>query len=149
MPRSALEFFREFVEPAYLAATRDPISRRLAVQALSELDNLAEHHANEMGLKPFDFRRRIAEEEPALQLAWDIHDVHKHGRLTRRSNATLSQEQLPEIVARGGFATTAYTDAAYAGETEELEIIDDAGNYHPLRNVIFRAFEFWRKELGL
>src|SRR5215212_3450971 len=83
-------FLIEFVLPAITEWRSDPLSVRRATIAICELDNLAEHlvQFKSPNISRDDLRKerdRIGASFKHLALCRDIHDTHKHGRLTRKT----------------------------------------------------------------
>jgi hypothetical protein len=95
------KFFDTYVVPAVDAWQRDQRNERLAIQALNEIDNLAEHvlkHVNPIASVKHE-RDKLAAIRPSLGLARDAHDSHKHGLLGRK-NAKITKGQSPKVVSK-------------------------------------------------
>jgi hypothetical protein len=147
-------FFDDYVAPAVHEAQRNLLNIRLATVALCELDNMAEHWI--LFGTPTATRDDVAAQRtalgagyPSLALARDIHDTHKHGRLTRK-NATIKQGQRPTVQPMGGALGSFPLGAApIGGVLDELMIELDDGQRHSVRMVIQDCVSYWRGVLGL
>lgn len=88
------EFMAEYVLPSVKHYGEHRLEKHLAVNAISQMDNLAEVVAAHIlppertGLKRREagnFREALRERWPVLGTINDAHDCHKHGKLTRQS----------------------------------------------------------------
>lgn len=87
-------FMAEYVLPSLALYGQHLLEKHLAVNALAQMDTLAEVVAAHMlppdrdGLKhreAGDYRKELRQRWPVLGIVGDAHDCHKHGRLTRAS----------------------------------------------------------------
>jgi len=93
-PTHPREFLAEYVLPAVRHYGEYRLEKHLAVNAISQMDNLAEVVAMHMLLpertelkrgEAGGYRKELRKRLPVLGTINDAHDCHKHGRLTRRS----------------------------------------------------------------
>jgi hypothetical protein len=93
-------FFDAYVKPAVADCEADPGAMHRAVSALCHIDALAEEvwHANpQVGSSSFAYRTDLQNRQVELGYAWDVHDIHKHGTLTRRT-PVLPNGRRPEVI---------------------------------------------------
>jgi hypothetical protein len=115
-----------------------------------QIDNLAEHFL--LHIKPAlkntsAERDRIAASNPIVGIIRDIHDTHKHGRLTRR-NAKITKGQNPTVVHEGGAIGSAPIGAApIGGDMPRLIVRLDDGSSIGLVDVIQNALAYWESEM--
>jgi hypothetical protein len=143
-------FFDTYVVPAVHAWQRDPRNERLAIQALNEIDNLAEHVIKHVNPKASvkDERDKLAAIRPSLGLARDAHDSHKHGILGRK-NAKITKGQRPQVVSFGGAVGSAPVGVTpVGGSLEELTLVLDDGSQHSVVGIITHCMDFWHAELA-
>jgi hypothetical protein len=115
--------------------------------ALCQIDNLAEHAANHLAQNPGKYRDQLRQREPMLGIARDVHDTHKHGRLTR-SNAEIKQGQRAEIVSRGGaIGAGAIGASPIGGGSHALYVTTDSTEMIFIPQAIMTGFRFWEIEL--
>lgn len=142
MPKA---FWDQFVEPAIMDWFHHEGDVRRATIALCELDNFAEHMilfktpslASSKGVgRERDMLRGLV---PELGIARDIHDTHKHGRLSRPSATITSSPNVDAV----------WNLFPPLGDMESIElwITDDSGRRHELRQVIWKCRDYWRGEL--
>jgi hypothetical protein len=143
-------FLEAFVEPALAEWRADPLSVRRAIVAICEIDNLAEHtilHEFPTLTRAHPERDRIGALVPMVAIARDVHDTHKHGRLTRR-NAAIKDGQRPRKEYEGGaFQAGAFQEDAFDVGTPVLIVVEDNGTEHLVKTVIDDALAFWHGEL--
>jgi hypothetical protein len=147
-------FFQAYVLPTLGEWSTDSCNIRRTVFALCQLDILAEHvviHLNP-GIEPNAVsaeRRKLCVREPALELAWDVHDTHKHGALTKAKRVRrISRGQQPSVVLEGvAFQPNAFQATAFQTGTEKITLTLDDGTARDAEEVIDACLAFWRVEL--
>jgi hypothetical protein len=140
------EFFDVFVQPAVDDWRRDKLDERRAIVAVVAIDNLAEHFAKYFGRDEKSERARLGRLVPSLQIAWDMHDTHKHGKLSRKS-ATIKRGQRPITEEHDGAFSDAFDGDAFDTTHDELVIELDAGPKYPVEKVVEEGRQFWEEEL--
>lgn len=138
-------FWDQFVLPAIIDWFHCEGDARRATIALCELDNFAEHML--LFLDPSlasrgmmgRARDRLCAHVAALSIARDIHDTHKHGRLSRKTAAIVT----PPVVENVWNPFPPLGDLP----STELWIKDDAGKRHELSGIIWQCRDYWRAEL--
>jgi hypothetical protein len=150
---SPRRFLEEYVRPAVEEWRSEPTNIRRAMAAICELDNLTEHvilHANPRfdSRKVSRERERLANLTPDVGVVRDVHDTHKHGRLSR-VNATIKNGQQPEIHQIGGglLALGPISGGPIAGLMDELAIVFDNGSSRHGGDVIEKMMLHWETEL--
>ena len=151
MFRNSQLFFEDFVVPAVKDWTIEPLSVRRATIAFCEINNLAEHFIGDQ--HPGADRKKINEEREklvdlriSLGVARDIHDTHKHGKLSRKS-ARIRQGQPPQIHSYGQLQVkTSNGFEPIEGELKELIIVLDDARPLSLTGMMNTCLDFWRKE---
>lgn len=149
-----LDFFETFVLPTVEEWRRSPLDARRATLALGQIDCLADHYLLHIdsaiaGVSIGAAREELRKAEAAVGLARDVHDTHKHGRLSRRS-AIITQGQGPTTVHGGAFFGGAtFGEVTFAASTpSQLIVVDDSGIGHDLAAVIEACVVFWKQRLG-
>ncbi|RUX75594.1 hypothetical protein EN925_19630 [Mesorhizobium sp. M7A.F.Ca.US.006.04.2.1] len=145
-----LQFLKDFVEPSVAEWAAQDLSVRHAIIALGEIDNLAEHfirHTNPIAQKVSLERDSLGSAVPALAIARDIHDTHKHGALGRKT-ATITRGQKPTKAQRGGgFSAETFSSGFDIGEPA-LVVTEDDQTRQFLDDVIGEAMRYWRAEIA-
>jgi len=150
-------FFEIYVAPTIDEWRSDSGNIRLSVLALCQLDILAEHviiHRNP-NIKREAIaakRRKLCEKQPALELAWDVHDTHKHGPLTEAKKVKrirlISRGQQPSIIRQGAaFQANAFQTNAFQTGTKKVTLTLDNGTIQDAENVIEACLAYWSTEL--
>jgi hypothetical protein len=142
--------FNIFVLPAMKDCEADHGARHRAVSALCHIDALAEEawHATN---KPEGSKRRYRDTLRArcaeLGYAWDVHDIHKHGKLTSRE-PVLPNGRRPQVVHIGGaFQSNAFqADAFQVGSPDVVLTLRDGTTVRAL-DVIKKCVGWWDAEL--
>jgi len=144
------EFLEQFVRPSVDAWRRDHLNIRLAKQAISELNNMAERMFHYWGVSApqvynaktaREYRRWLAEQECGdFQLVWDIADAHKHVELDRRSRAVTHDAQTSP--GRLGFGEGLFGEGIFGG-AEQLVVRLDDGTRRAILGVIGRVLQMW------
>jgi hypothetical protein len=146
------EFYNRFVMPTVLDWQANQLDIRLATFAICQMDILAEHFllqlSEDLSRQGVGDRRDIlASREPLIGIVRDVHDTHKHGRLTRR-NAKITKGQVPEASETGGtFGSTAFGETSFGAGVTELVVELDSGSTMLVVNIIDSAKRFWEAEL--
>jgi hypothetical protein len=94
------DFFDAYVKPAIADCESDPGAVHRAVSALCHIDALAEevwHAKPQIATSSSAYRTALKGKLVELAYAWDVHDIHKHGTLTRRT-PVLPNGRRPEVV---------------------------------------------------
>jgi hypothetical protein len=150
------EFFEEIVKPAVALWGSDKTSVHLAVHALAQIDILAEEifrHQSGTGTPPEEsaakYRKYLRDQSADLGLAWDAHDSHKHGPLTRHTAVRLiTQGQRPKVVDVGRSYLSRFVIGRSAfGRRNVMCLLTDKGSRIPLEGVLNRCIDAWDKEL--
>lgn len=141
--------FSTYVLPAMKDCKADPGAAHRAVSALCNIDILAEEVWNTT--KPRggkrSYRRSLQLRCVELGYAWDVHDIHKHGMLTRRS--TLPNDKRPQVMHIGGaFQSDAFqADAFQIGTPDVVLTLRDGTTVRAL-DVIKQCVQWWDAELS-
>lgn len=148
-----IAFRDEFVLPAIDLWRERPNQPVLAVCAIAQIDILAEvvAIAQAGGALPRtgarDFRNELAQREPAIDRIRNAHDSHKHGRLSRRGAAEITEGQRPyRSVGTAPFFGHSFFGASYFGTTSTALLLDD-GTPVDVGTLIREAMEAWDREL--
>src|SRR5262245_50560723 len=93
------DFFNQYVRPARADCEAEPAALHRAVSALINIDALAGvvWNATNPTKEPFQYREKLKSMLIELAYAWDVHDIHKHGVLTRRT-PILPNGRRPEVM---------------------------------------------------
>jgi hypothetical protein len=144
------DMFNEYVIPALNDFEQDPTSLHRAVSALINIDALAEHVCQERGApdSAAQFRDQLKGRCIELAYAWDVHDIHKHGTLTRRT-PVLPNGRRPEVVWVGGaFQPNVFQhDAFQVGKPEVHLTLQDQSTRSALEVARIGA-AWWDQELS-
>jgi hypothetical protein len=146
------DFFNVFVSPALKVWRAEPLDIRLATNVLCELDILAEHFLQ--FTNPNITREQISKDRDALgasyallAVARDVHDTHKHGRLSRRT-ALIRSGQRPTMVHKPGYFRPGwYREGWYNTGKTALQVVQDNGVVHDVSDVIEAIVKYWEQEL--
>jgi hypothetical protein len=105
------DFFEAYVMPAVADCEADPGAVHRTVSALCHIDALAEevwHAKPQVATSSAAYRGALKSKLIELAYAWDVHDIHKHGTLTRRT-PVLPNGRRPEVVqVEGAFDPKAF-----------------------------------------
>jgi hypothetical protein len=145
------DFFNQYVVPAQNAFEAEPGAQVHAVTALTQIDVLAEQVWPLAG-KPHGSHRRYRDELRnrcvELGYAWDVHDIHKHGMLTRRV-PVLPNGRRPEIIYVGGaFQANAFQSNAFQVGDPEVSLTLQNGSTVTALDVVKKCVEWWDQELS-
>jgi len=137
-------FWDQFVEPAIVDWCHYEGDVRRATIVICELDNFAEHML--LFLNPAlsgrgmmgGARKELCDRVPMLGIVRDIHDTHKHGRLSRKATivAPPDVEKMWDLFPPLGSLPST-----------ELWIKDAAGKRYELSAIIWECRDYWRAEL--
>jgi hypothetical protein len=141
--------FNTFVRPAAADCQSDPAAPHRAVSALCHIDALAEevwHATNKPEGLVRRYRNSLQEKCVELGYAWDVHDIHKHGLLTRTS--TLPNNERPQVVRIGqAFQSNVFqNDVFQVGRTDVVLRLRDGTAVRAL-DVIQKCVQWWDAEL--
>ena len=157
------EFFSTYVLPAVNLYRDNRLTKHLAVNALSQMDNLAEVVAAYM-LPPdrdtlkkgeaTDYRKELRQRSPELGIINDAHDCHKHGKLNRASAGEPKgiSEGRPERAIKRAFICGVTRLGGELTPYETLAVtLNDGTEYEVLYLLIegLRAWEAEFRRLGL
>ena len=149
---SPREFFERIVLPTVEESRRNPRDERLARQALSELNNLAERVFHHWGAgvpevygatNVSDYRTQLAVRECSdFQLVRDIADAHKHVELGRPGRQVTRDDQ----TASGslGYGEGRYGEGLYGGVEQPVVRLDD-GSRRAVLGIIESVFRMWER----
>jgi hypothetical protein len=140
--------FNTFVVPAMKDCEADPGATHRAVSALCHIDALAEEvwrATNKPGgLR--SYRGTLRGKCPELGYAWDIHDIHKHGKLNERE-PVLPNGRRPQVAHIGGvFQSNVFSSALQIGAPDVVLTLRDETTVRAL-DVIKKCVGWWDDEL--
>jgi hypothetical protein len=149
------EFFRTFVEPAVADWSPNRVDQRRAIQLLCELDNLAEWMV--LAENPActrqqmsDARKVLRQKHDFLGVIQDVHDSHKHWRLSR-SNAVVREARLPgraEVNYGGAVGSMPIGAAPVGGSANKTTLIVEAdGREYDLDFLVPNALQYWDAQM--
>jgi hypothetical protein len=144
----------EYVLPAVDDFKNNPASTHLAIHALSQIDILAEQMWLDIKRQPtsahgtiYKFREAFRMKHPELGYAWDVHDIHKHGYLSRRV-PVLPNDRRPTVACVGGaFQSGAFQSDAFQVGTEATVLTLQDNSQIEVAQVIAVCLAFWETEL--
>jgi hypothetical protein len=145
------EFWDTFVAGAVQDWRDNPRDVRRATIALIELDNVVERliqHQNP-SISRGDISRerdRLGRLNQQLEIARDVHDTHKHGRLTRQTAKIRGGQQLRTTEAVG-ISSAPIGDSSISGGLSDLWIERDADR-HLASPVIEQCLTYLESELN-
>jgi hypothetical protein len=147
------EFLDTFVYPSIEAWGRDQLNAALAVSAISQVDILGEvaHEYITLGLsdpvyaiaKPnipktaAKFKEELSKTHLVIGIIRDIHDAHKHGKLSRPTAINVSDRQAPNILVSTSYPSGEPVHAQLAIQLED-------GYNRPIRSIISAALQVWQ-----
>jgi hypothetical protein len=145
------DFFNQYVLPAQRAFEADPGVVLHAVAALTQIDILAEQVWPPAG-KPQGtmrkFREHLTQTCIELGYAWDVHDIHKHGVLTKRV-PVLPNGRRPEVVYVGGaFDPNVFDPNVFDVGDPKVLLHLQAGSTVTALDVVKKGVEWWNQELS-
>jgi hypothetical protein len=142
--------FNTFVRPAAEDCEADPGATHRAVSALCHIDALAEEVWKGIGKPegtPTLYRDSLAGKCIELAYAWDVHDIHKHGKLDRRE-PTLPNDKRPKVKHIGGaFQSNAFQANAFQIGTPDVVLTLRDGTTVSALDVIKKCVRWWDAEL--
>lgn len=146
------DIFNTFVRPAAADYEAAPGAAHRAVSALCHIDALAEEvwrATNKPEGKPRRYRDYLKGKCIELGYARDVHDIHKHGMLTRQT--TLPNDKRPQVVRIGPTMMTPVSLQNVfvfqtGGQFVNLTLRD--GTAVRALDVIKRCVEWWDVELS-
>jgi hypothetical protein len=150
-------FWLDYVLPAVREWESAKLDVRRAIIALCQIDNLTEHYIvwhlspsltnDERRQAVRSERNRLASISPAIGLARDVHDTHKHGLLARKK-ARIKLGQRPEEASSGHLLFAALGEVAIGGSISELAIVLDDGSQTWVSGIIRHCLDFWEREIA-
>jgi hypothetical protein len=118
---------------------------------LCHIDALAEEVWNAksgMGASPAAYRAALKAKQIELAYAWDVHDIHKHGKLTRRK-PVLPNGRRPEVVqVARAFQNNVFQQNVFQGGGPSVVLILQNGNQISALTVIRTCVQWWDQELA-
>jgi hypothetical protein len=138
-------FFEDYVTPAIADWQHEGSVRRATIDLAEHTIIYSMPGLNRNGIRKE--RDRRATLVPALGVARDLHDTHKHGPLSRKS-ACITKDQTPQRIHHGGISSGPISAAPICGSVVELWIVTDDGNRHSLATVIQECTNYWRTEFA-
>ncbi len=153
MPRN---FFENHVKPNYEDWLANPLSERLAKNAVSDANIMAErvfHHWKERDPTrvfsaegPTPYRRAMVSNEcDDFQLVWDVADGHKHVELDREPRQVTRKDQVG--VGTLGYGEARYGEGVYGGAKQLVVTLND-GTKRPLSAIMENVMAMWERILA-
>ena len=144
------DFFDAYVKPAIADCEADPGAVHRAVSALCHIDALAEevwHAKPDVAAKSSAYRTALKGKLAELAYAWDVHDIHKHGTLTKRT-PVLPNGRRPEVVLVGTvFQSNVFQNNVFqVGKPKVMLTLQD-GKQIAAIDVIRACAQWWDQEL--
>lgn len=143
--------FNMFVLPAAKDCEADHGAMHRAVSALCHIDALAEevwHATKRPKGKVSDYRRSLQRKCIELGYAWDAHDIHKHGMLTRRMPTLTNGKRLQVVRIGQGFQSNAFQNNVFqTGRPDVVLTLRDGTTVRAL-DVIKQCVQWWDAELS-
>jgi hypothetical protein len=144
-------FFDDYVRPAVADCEADPGAVHRAVSALCHIDALAEevlHAKPEVGGPgPSAYRTALKDRQVELAYAWDVHDIHKHGTLDRRT-PVLPNGRRPEVVQVAAvFQKNVFDPAIFQVGGPKVVLALQDGKQIGALAVIRTCVQWWDREL--
>jgi hypothetical protein len=145
------DFFEAYVKPAISDCEADPRAVHRTVSALCHIDAIAETvwHANpQVAKSSWTYREMLKGKLVELAYARDVHDIHKHGTLTKRT-PVLPNGRRPEVVqVEGAFDPGVFDPnvSDVGGPTVILTLQD--GKQIAAIDVIRTCGHWWDQELA-
>ena len=140
---TARDTFNAYVRPALKDCEADPGAGHRAVSALSHIDALAEEvwlATNKPEGEKWRYRESLRSKCAELGYAWDVHDIHKHGKLGRVP--ILPNGRRPQVVQIGeAFQSNAFSDAFQIGSPEVVLTLQDVFFFMPQAKETFEMKE--------
>ncbi len=145
------DFFKVYVKPAVADCEADPGAVHRTVSALCHIDALAEeiwHAKPQLAQSSSAYRTALKDTLIELAYARDVHDIHKHGTLTRETRV-LPNGRRPEVVQVGGIFDPKIFDPAIfdVGESKVVLTLQGGEHIDALR-VIRTCAQWWDQELS-
>jgi len=143
--------FNSFVRPALQDCEAKPGVLHRAVSALCHIDALAEEvwrATKKPKASVARYRKSLQTKCIELGYAWDIHDIHKHGMLTRRV-PTVPNGRRPQVVHIGGvFQSNVFQANVFQIGTPHVILMLRDGTKLRALEVIKKCVQWWDAELG-
>jgi len=136
--------------PAKADCEADPGALHRAVSALCHIDVLAEevwHAKPKVGHSSNAYRTALKAKQIELAYAWDVHDIHKHGTLTRRT-PVLPNGRRPEVVQVAVFQSNVFQPNIFQVRGPSVGLILQNGNRISALAVIQTCVQWWDQELA-
>ena len=154
-------FFDLHVLPNYSEWTKNPLEIHLAMNAVSNANNMADYmfrRLKQTGCKDVVGCQNVASYRDYLadavckEFAFvrDIADAHKHAILSR-SNRNITQHSQTRKIYRGVWPKGMWAKGMWAKgmwfEKEEILVSLDSGEQKPLSQILPQVIEMWRRLL--
>ena len=146
------EFFEQHVRPSYGDWTKNPLDIRLAKNAVSEANNMAERMFSRSGFStPRSYRDHLSGQCEEFSFVWDIADAHKHVELNR-GNRKITRDSQTKKIYQGhwpkGWFPKRHWPKGWWFEKEELVVVLDSGKRMPLLRILPKVIEMWEEMLS-
>ena len=148
------DFFSQHVLPNYCEWRKNPLDMRLAMNAVSDANNMAEYmwrlrgHTFKCAASYRDYLANTKCKEFAF--VRDIADAHKHIELSRSSRNVTHNSQTKRLY-RGIWPKGMWAKGIWAKgvwfEKEELVVTLDSGEQIPLSRILPQVIEMWERLL--
>lgn len=148
------DFFSQHVLPNYWEWQKNPLDMRLAMNAVSDANNMAEYMWRLRG-RTFQcvalYRDYLANTKcKEFAFVRDIADAHKHIELSRSSRNVTHNSQTKRLY-RGVWPKGTWAKGFWAKgtwfEKEELVVTLDSGEQIPLSKILPQVIEMWKRLL--
>ena len=144
------DFYNTYVMPAKTDCEAEPGALHRAISALCHIDALAEevwHAKLEVGSSSAAYRDDLKVRRIELAYARDVHDIHKHGTLSRKTRV-LPNGTRPEVVQVAVFQTNVFQPNVFQGGGPSVVLILQDGNQISALAVIRTCVQWWDQELA-
>ena len=146
------KFFEQYVRPSYDDWMNNPLDIRLAKNAVSEANNMAERMFSRSGFgNPRSYRDHLSGQCEEFSFVWDIADAHKHVELGRGPRKITRDSQTNKIY-QGywpkGWFPKGWFPKGWWFEKEELVVVLDSGKRMPLLRILPKVIEMWEELLS-
>ena len=152
------DFFSTYVLPALNLYRDNRLTKHLAVNALSQMDNLAEvvaahplapEHEALRSRNPGQYRKDLRRRFPELGMINDAHDCHKHGKLNRTSASEPKgmSEGRPEQTTKHAFFCGVTRLGGELTPYETLAVTLNDGSEYEVFHLLLGGLRGWEAEL--
>jgi hypothetical protein len=144
------DFFETYVRPAIADCEAEPGAVHRPVSALCHIDALAEEVSKAAPAVggPTAYRTALKGRQVELGYAWDVHDIHKHGTLDRRT-PVLPNGRRPEVVqVEAVFQKNVFDNAIFQVAGDKVVLTLQDGKQIGALAVIRTCAQWWDQELA-